>query len=212
MHAKTLHSLCCIFRCSSLQQELKCLCLQCSWKLVWKNWRGHMFKVITMQLTWTCLIAPCSRLLFNFLHQKIGSDWVQLNFDVQPQERSIRKKFLPYNNGVTKIKQRHVSKLGSQRMDSTMVIYNLNLRCLKKTLTLKKYLDIIKTNTDDIIRWHYCFDFKSKRIYTPLSWSRWCLSYRPPHLKQNHWNNSREFKILQQMNSQYLLSTSAYQN
>ena len=51
-------------RCSSLEQELECLCLQCSWKLVWNNWIGHMFEVIIMQLTFylvnflTHLVAP----------------------------------------------------------------------------------------------------------------------------------------------------------
>ena len=45
-------------RCSSLQQELKFLCLQCSWNLVWNNWMGHMFEAVTMQLTCTGLIAP----------------------------------------------------------------------------------------------------------------------------------------------------------
>ena len=45
-------------RCSSLQQELKCLCLQCSWKLVWNNWIEHILEVIIMQLTWTRLISP----------------------------------------------------------------------------------------------------------------------------------------------------------
>ena len=45
-------------QCSSLQQELKCLCLQCRWKLVCNNWIGHMLEVIIMQLTWTRLIAP----------------------------------------------------------------------------------------------------------------------------------------------------------
>ena len=45
-------------QCSSLQQELKCLCLQCRWNLVCNNWIGLMLEVIIMQLTWTCLIAP----------------------------------------------------------------------------------------------------------------------------------------------------------
>ena len=36
-------------RWSSLQQELKFLCLQCSWNLVWNKWIGHMLKVITTQ-------------------------------------------------------------------------------------------------------------------------------------------------------------------
>ena len=56
-------------------------------------------------------------MLFKFLQQKIGSDQVKLNFDMQPQEGNNMKKFLLYNNGVIKIKQRHISKLGSQRMD-----------------------------------------------------------------------------------------------
>ena len=51
---------------------------------------------------------------------------------------------------------------------------------------------------------------QSKRIYTPLLWPLRRLSYKPPHLKQHHCSNRREFKILQQMSSQYLLSTSAY--
>ena len=38
------------------------------------------------------------------------------------------------------------------------------------------------------------------------------MSYKTPHLKQHHCNNSWESKILQQMSSEYLLSTSAYQN
>ena len=53
---------------------------------------------------------------------------------------------------------------------------------------------------------------QSKRIYTSLPWPLRRLSYEPPHLKQHHCNNSCEFKILQQMSSEYLLSTSAYQN
>ena len=32
---------------------------------------------------------------------------------------------------------------------------------------------------------------------TSLTWPRCCLPYRPPHLKQHHWNNSWKFKILQ---------------
>ena len=40
-------------RCSFLQQELKYLCLQCSWKLAWNNWIGHMLAFVIMQLTWT---------------------------------------------------------------------------------------------------------------------------------------------------------------
>ena len=51
---------------------------------------------------------------------------------------------------------------------------------------------------------------QSKRIYAPLPSPGWCLSYKPPNLKWNHWNKSWEFKILQQISSQYLLSTSAY--
>ena len=53
---------------------------------------------------------------------------------------------------------------------------------------------------------------QSKRIYTSFPWPLRRLSYEPPHLKQHHCNNSCEFKILQQMSSEYLLSTSAYQN
>ena len=52
----------------------------------------------------------------------------------------------------------------------------------------------------------------SKRIYTPLPWLLWRLSYKPPNLKQNHCNISRSFTVLQQMSSEYLLSTSSYQN
>ena len=53
---------------------------------------------------------------------------------------------------------------------------------------------------------------QSRRIYTPLPWPLRRLSYKPPHLKQHHCNNSWEFKILQQMSCEYLLLTSAYQN
>ena len=53
---------------------------------------------------------------------------------------------------------------------------------------------------------------QSRRIYTPLPWPLRRLSYKPPHLKQHHCNNSWEFKILQQMSCEYLLPTSAYQN
>ena len=52
----------------------------------------------------------------------------------------------------------------------------------------------------------------SKRIYTPLPWPLRHLSHKPPHLTQHHCNNSSQFKILQQMSSEYVLSTSAYQN
>ena len=53
---------------------------------------------------------------------------------------------------------------------------------------------------------------QSKQIYTPLPWPLQRLSYKPLYLKQHHCNNSWEFKILQQMSSDYLLSTSACQN
>ena len=53
---------------------------------------------------------------------------------------------------------------------------------------------------------------QSKWVYTLLPWPLWHLFYKPPHLKQHHCNNSWKFKILQQMNSEYLLSTTAYQN
>ena len=38
------------------------------------------------------------------------------------------------------------------------------------------------------------------------------VSYKPPHMKQHSCKDGWEFKILQQMSSEYLLSTSAYQN
>ena len=50
---------------------------------------------------------------------------------------------------------------------------------------------------------------QSKWIYTPFSWSCGRLSYRPPHLKQNHWNKNWEFKLLQQISSE---PTSVYEN
>ena len=53
---------------------------------------------------------------------------------------------------------------------------------------------------------------QSKRIYTPLPWPLQRLSYKPPHLKQHHCNNSREFKIFQQMSGDYLLSSLACQH
>ena len=53
---------------------------------------------------------------------------------------------------------------------------------------------------------------QNRRIYTPLPWPLRRLSYKPPRLKQHHCNNSWAFKILQQMSSEYLLSTYAYQN
>ena len=53
---------------------------------------------------------------------------------------------------------------------------------------------------------------QSKRIYAPLQWPLRRLSYKPPHLKQHHCNNSWEFKILQQISSEYLLPTSSYEN
>ena len=36
---------------------------------------------------------------------------------------------------------------------------------------------------------------QSKQIYTPLLWPLGRLSYKPPHLKQHHCNNSWEFKF-----------------
>ena len=95
------------WRCSSLQQELRCFCLQCSWNLVWNNWIGHMLEVIIMQLTWTFLIAAevfprrntkismafeVEDCFLSFFIEKIRSSQVKLNFDVQLQESSITKK------------------------------------------------------------------------------------------------------------------------
>ena len=53
---------------------------------------------------------------------------------------------------------------------------------------------------------------QNRRIYTPLPWPLRRLSYKPPRLKQHHCNKSREFKILQQMSSEYLLSAPPYHN
>ena len=67
----------------------------------------------TQNLAWSFKL----RLLFKLLHRKNGSNQVKLNFDVQPQKSNITKKLLPYNNGVIKITQKHVSKLGYRGMD-----------------------------------------------------------------------------------------------
>ena len=64
------------------------------------------------------------RLLFKFLHRKIRSNQVKLNFDVQPQNKGEK---LPYNNGVIKTTQKHVSKLG----------YNGNVQSQSKTISIK---------------------------------------------------------------------------
>ena len=53
---------------------------------------------------------------------------------------------------------------------------------------------------------------QNKRICTPFPWPLRRLSYKPPRLKQHHCNKSREFKILQQMSSEYLLSAPPYHN
>ena len=65
-----------------------------------------------------------------------------------------------------------------------------------------------------LLRWRCKFEMwlQSKRIYTPLPWPLRRLSYKLARLKQHHCNNSWEFKALQQMCSEYLLHTSAYQN
>ena len=54
-------------------------------------------------------------LIFKFLHRKIISNQVELNFDKQSYKSSFRK--LQYNNGFIKIKQKHVSKLGYRQTD-----------------------------------------------------------------------------------------------
>ena len=85
-----------------------------------------------MWLTWTGLIAPdvlprrnskfslvlkVEDCFFKCLHGKVRNNQVKSNFDVQTQKINIRKTLLPYNNGVTKTTQTHVSKLGYQEMD-----------------------------------------------------------------------------------------------
>ena len=77
-------------------------------------WIGHMFEVIIVQLTWLlpmfCLEETQNlvwsfnwKLFFKFLHWKIGSNQLKLNFDVQPQESNVKEKKLhPCNNGVKK--------------------------------------------------------------------------------------------------------------
>ena len=74
-------------------------CSQCS--------AEKKLKILSSLLSW--------RLLFKFLHPQIGSNWVKLNFEVQPQETNIRKK-TSSNDGVIKTTQKPVSKLGSGGM------------------------------------------------------------------------------------------------
>ena len=50
------------------------------------------------------------------------------------------------------------------------------------------------------------------KLWLQNNWIYTSVLTKPPHLKQHHCNNGWEFKILQQMSSEYLLFTSAYQN
>ena len=100
---KTFHSLFPL-RFSPLQHELKFLCLQYRWN----NWIGpHAWSydyaanlnrrlialnVLPRRKSKFSLLSW--RLLFNFLHRKIQSNQVKLNFDVQPQKSNIREKTL----------------------------------------------------------------------------------------------------------------------
>ena len=49
MYTKNIWQFLLPWRCSSLQQELKFLCLQCIWNLVWNNWIGRMLEVILLK-------------------------------------------------------------------------------------------------------------------------------------------------------------------
>ena len=61
-----VHGFLLLLKCSSLQQELKCLWLQCSWNLVWNNWIGCRLEVIIMQLISQCFAKKNSKISLVF--------------------------------------------------------------------------------------------------------------------------------------------------
>ena len=73
------------------------------------------------------------RLLFKFLYQKIESNQVKLNFDVQPQESNIKKKpsFIQYWGDKNHTKIYFSVKIAANGLYA-MGMYNLNLQRSQK--------------------------------------------------------------------------------